>query len=72
MNFIYKLLILHKRKLIIGITIGYFSTINKTIEKQSNVMLINTYPGFPDFYYILGANLGSLLYGDVSVMLFLL
>ena len=25
-------------------------------------------PRFPPFYYILGANLGSLLYGDVSVM----
>ena len=32
-------------------------------------MLINTNPGFPHFYYILGANLGSLLHGDVSVML---
>ena len=26
-------------------------------------------PGFPHFYYILGANLGSLLHGDVSAML---
>ena len=26
-------------------------------------------PDFPYFYYILGGNLGSLLYGDVSVML---
>ena len=25
-------------------------------------------PGFPHFYYILGANLGLLLYGEVSVM----
>ena len=25
-------------------------------------------PRFPHFYYMLGANLGSLLYGDVSVM----
>ena len=25
-------------------------------------------PDFPDFHYMLGANLGSLLYGDVSVM----
>ena len=25
-------------------------------------------PGFPHFYYSLGANLGSLLHGDVSVM----
>ena len=27
-------------------------------------------PEFPHFYYILGANLGSLLHGDVSVALF--
>ena len=27
-------------------------------------------PGFPHFYYMLGANLGLLLYGEVSVMLF--
>ena len=25
-------------------------------------------PRFPPFYYMLGGNLGSLLYGDVSVM----
>ena len=25
-------------------------------------------PDFPHFYYILGGNLGSVLYGDVSVM----
>ena len=25
-------------------------------------------PDFPHFYYMLGGNLGSLLYGDVSVM----
>ena len=28
-------------------------------------------PDFPHFYYMLGGNLGSLLYGDVSVMTFL-
>ena len=34
-------------------------------------MVINTpTPVFPFFHYILGANLGSLLHGDVSVMLF--
>ena len=27
--------------------------------------------GFPHFYYMLGANLGLLLYGEVSVMLVL-
>ena len=25
-------------------------------------------PGFPHFYYMLGANLGLVLYGEVSVM----
>ena len=45
---------------------------NKNTEKQANVMLINTYPRFPHFYYILGENLGSLLHGDVSVMIYLI
>ena len=27
-------------------------------------------PGFPHFYYMLGANLGLLLYGEASVMFF--
>ena len=27
-------------------------------------------PDFPHFNYMLGGNLGSLLYGDVSVMIF--
>ena len=31
------------------------------------IILIPT-PDFPHFYYMLGGNLGSLLYGDVSVM----
>ena len=31
------------------------------------IILIPT-PDFPHFYYLLGRNLGSLLYGDVSVM----
>ena len=31
------------------------------------IILIKT-PDFPNFYYMLGGNLGSLLYGDVSVM----
>ena len=41
------------------------------MEKYRNfslfIILIPT-PDFPHFYYILGGNLGSLLYGDVSVM----
>ena len=32
-----------------------------------SIILILT-PDFPHFYYMLGGNLGSLLYGDVSVM----
>ena len=34
---------------------------NRNVEKQANDMLINTYPGFPHFDYILGANLGVTL-----------
>ena len=34
-------------------------------------MILNPTPDFPHFYYKLGGNLGSLLYGDVSVMLFM-
>ena len=41
------------------------------MEKYRNfslfIILIPT-PDFPHFYYMLGGNLGSLLYGDVSVM----
>ena len=44
----YVLLILYKRKLDMH-KIGYFSTINRTIEKQANIILINTYPRFPPF-----------------------
>ena len=32
------------------------------------IILIPT-PEFPYFYYMLGGNLGSLLYGDVSLMI---
>ena len=43
------------------------------MEKYRNfslfIILIST-PDYPHFYYMLGGNLGSLLYGDVSVMLF--
>ena len=31
------------------------------------IILIQT-PDFPNLYYMLGGNLGSLLYGDVSVV----
>ena len=46
----------------------HFSTINRSIENLHNVMIKNAYPRFLPFYYILGANLGSPLHGDVSVM----
>ena len=67
MNFIYKSLILYKRKFN-RYKIGYFSTINRNTETQADVMFINIYPRYLSFYYSLGANLGSLLHGDVSVM----
>ena len=67
MIFISNLLILHKINLNMH-KIEYFSTINRNIEKQASVILINTYPGFRQFYYILGANLGSFLHGNVSVL----
>ena len=40
-------------------------------EKRNKLCLSFSIPthGFPLFYYMLGANLGLLLYGDVSVML---
>ena len=53
----------------IVIKIGIFSTINRNIENQTNLMLINR-PFFPSprFSPFLGGNLGSLLHGDVSMM----
>ena len=49
----------------------YTSTTYDFMEKYRNfsffIILIPT-PDFPHFYYMLGGNLGSLLYGDVSVM----
>ena len=41
--------------------------VNK-IVKQAIFFIFNTNPRFPNFYYMLGANLGLLLYGGVSVM----
>ena len=67
MNFICKLQF--NIKTVKKTKIGYISTINRNIKKQANVVCIDTYPRFPPFYYILGANLGSLLHGDVSVMI---
>ena len=49
----------------------YTSTTYDFMKKYQNfslfIILIST-PDFPHFYYMLGGNLGSLLYGDVSVM----
>ena len=67
MDFIFKLLILYERKLKRH-KIGYVSTNNGNIEKHANIILVNTYPSFPNFYYINDANLGLDLLGDVSVM----
>ena len=36
--------------------------------KLSIFIILIPIPDFPHFYYMLGGNLGSLLYGDVSVM----
>ena len=41
--------------------------VNK-IERQSIVFIFSTNPGFPHFYYTLGANLVLLLYGEVSMI----
>ena len=49
---------------------SYYTSITYNfIEKyrKLSIFIILT-PDFPHFYYILGGNLGSLLYGDVSVM----
>ena len=49
----------------------YTSTTYDFMEKYWKlsifIILIPT-PDFPHFYYMLGGNLGSLLFGDVSVM----
>ena len=41
----------------------------RNIEKLSIVIIFIPTPDFPNFYYMLGGNLGSLLYGDVSMMI---
>ena len=43
----------------------YFSIKSCVVDVHSNRL---TEADFPHFYYMLGGNLGSLLYGDVSVM----
>ena len=50
----------------------YTSTTYDLIEKYrifSLVIILILTPDFPNFYYMLGGNLGSLLYGEVSGML---
>ena len=57
-------------------TILYKTNINKYILHVLSIKLRDKLyfsfsiptPGFPHFYYMLGANLGLLLYGEVSVM----
>ena len=70
MVFISKLLILYKINLNRHKK-GYFSTINRNIEKQASVMLINSYPRFPPFLLYFRCKPGVTLHGDVSVMFFL-
>ena len=43
----------------------YFSIKSYVVDVYSNRL---TEADFPHFYYMLGGNLGSLLYGDVPVM----
>ena len=40
----------------------------RNFEKLSIFIIFIPSPDFPHFCYMLGGNLGSLLYGDVSVM----
>ena len=40
----------------------------RNIEIFLSFFILIPTPDFPHFYYMLGGNLGSLLYGDVSVM----
>ena len=40
----------------------------RNIENYHFFIILLPTPDFPHFYYMLGGNLGSLLYGDVSVM----
>ena len=43
----------------------YFSIKSYVVDVYSNRL---TKADFPHFYYMLGGNLGSFLYGDVSMM----
>ena len=40
----------------------------RNIEIFPSFLILIPTPDFPHFYYMLGGNFGSLLYGDVSVM----
>ena len=40
----------------------------RNTENYSIFIILIPTPDFPHFYYMLGGNLGSLLYGDVSVI----
>ena len=48
--------------------IGYFSTTFYILRNKLMLCLSIPIPGFPNFYYVLCANVGSFLHGDVSVM----
>ena len=51
-----------------GIKIGHFSTVNRILRNKLMLSISTPTPGFHQFYYILGANLGSLLHEDVFVV----
>ena len=42
----------------------------RNIENYPFFIILISTPDFPHFYYMLGGNVGSLLYGNVSVMIF--
>ena len=56
MNIIYKLLILHNRKL--NRHNKYYTFQHRNIEKKAIIMLINTYPRFPPFLLYFRCKLG--------------
>ena len=70
MNFINKLINLYKRKLVRHKNSIFFRQLLEIMRNKLIICLSIPTPGFLHFYYILGANLGSNLHGDVSVMVF--
>ena len=68
MNFKHKSLILFKRKLNINNNNVNFQQLIDILRNKLMLCLLIPTPGFPHLYYMLSANLGSLLHGDVFVI----